>query len=71
MKQRTRLVLRLVGIGTLHAILYLVIVPFVILPLFSQINPKVIFGIVGILSVCAAAWILFSPGFRNKRPRRK
>jgi hypothetical protein len=71
MKPRTKLIFRLAGIGTLHAILYLVIVPFVILPLFSRIDSKIIFGVVGVLSLCAAGWILFRPGLYRDKGNRK
>jgi hypothetical protein len=71
MKPRTKLIFRFAAIGILHAILYLVIVPFVILPLFSRVPSKIIFGMVGLLSLCAAGWILFRPYLYRDKWRRK
>lgn len=67
MKKKTKLILRFVGIGTLHAVLYLVVVPFVILPLFAGTDSKLIFGIVGGFSVVVAAWIFMWPIFKARK----
>lgn len=66
MKPRTKLFLRFAGIGMMHATLYLVIVPFVILPLFAKGDEGIVFAMVGAVSVCIALWILFRPLYHKR-----
>ena len=51
MGKSKRVILRFVGIGTLHATLYLWLIPRVILPMYGNKGSKLVFAIAGVLSI--------------------
>ena len=51
MRRRKETILRLTGIGTLHATLYLWLIPKVILPMYGNKGSKLIFAVAGVVSV--------------------
>ena len=58
MKRRKEIILRFAGIGTLHATLYLWLIPRVILPMYGDKGSKMAFAIAGILSLSIVGTLL-------------
>lgn len=51
MRKRKEMILRFAGIGTLHATLYLWLIPKVILPMYGDKGSKLVFAVAGVLSI--------------------
>jgi len=62
---KKRLILRIVGIGIFHMVLYLYIVPFVIYPKFGDNGFKFAVAVAVIVSIAVLGTIFF--GKKNKR----
>jgi ABC-type sulfate transport system permease component len=62
---KKRLILRIIGIGIFHMVLYLYIVPFVIYPKFGDNGFKFAVAVAVIVSIAVLGTIFF--GKKNKR----
>ena len=62
---KNKLILRVIGIGMFHAVLYLYIVPFVIYPKFGNNGFKFTIAVAIIISIAVLGTIFL--GTKNKR----
>jgi len=60
------ILLRIIGIGVFHAVLYLYVVPFVIYPKFGNNGFKLTIAVAVIISIAFLGTMFFSNG-KNKR----